>query len=113
MRRPHRLTQRKDIRRVQQRGKTHRGIHISVRMFQSTNSRSRFAFAVRREAGKAVSRNLVRRRLREICRSLPVAPGWDVVISARPSAIGISFKELASDVQNTLSKSGLINEASS
>ena len=74
MRRPKRLTHRRDIRRVLRRGRTFRGTNVSVRMFQSHEPSSRFAFAVRRGGGGAVKRNLARRRLREAARSLDVLP---------------------------------------
>ena len=44
----------------------------------------------------AVDRNRLKRRLRELCRTvmLPTAPPLDVVIHARPSAYRVTFDEL-------------------
>jgi ribonuclease P protein component len=57
---------------------------------------SRFGFVTSRRVGRAVIRNRVRRRLREICRlnRTMLAPGWLVVVVAKPAAAKASFSEL-------------------
>jgi ribonuclease P protein component len=57
---------------------------------------TRFGFITSRRVGGAVTRNLVRRRLREICRhhrSL-IIPDRLVVVIAKPAAATAAFKEL-------------------
>jgi ribonuclease P protein component len=58
---------------------------------------TRVGFAIPRQAGTAVVRSRLRRRLREIARrSLPaIAPGWDLVVGARPVAAQADFAALA------------------
>jgi ribonuclease P protein component len=58
--------------------------------------------------GKAVVRNRVRRRLREIARSLPLAEGFDVVITARPEAAGAAFRELKAETELLLRRARLL-----
>lgn len=60
----------------------------------------RIAFAIGRSVGNAVERNRLRRRLREILRSLPLPVG-DYLIGAHPSAASRSFVELR-DLMNSL-----------
>lgn len=67
---------------------------------------TRVAVVVGRKVGKAVVRNRVRRRLREILRQLPLAPGQDVVVAARPSAAASSFWELHEEVRALLQQLG-------
>ena len=57
---------------------------------------SRFGLITSRRVGGAVIRNRIRRRLREICRlhRATLAPGWLVVVVAKPAAAGASFSEL-------------------
>jgi ribonuclease P protein component len=57
---------------------------------------SRFGLITSRRVGGAVVRNRIRRKLREICRlhRATLAPGWLVVIAAKPAAAGASFSEL-------------------
>jgi ribonuclease P protein component len=43
---------------------------------------------------KAVERNLIRRRLREIVRRAPLLAGWDQLLIARRSSVGVDFSAL-------------------
>lgn len=69
---------------------------------------SRYGFSVSRRLGGAVVRNRVKRRLREILRSLPLEPGWDIIFIARPKAAGASFAGLEKSVQGLLSQAQLL-----
>ena len=53
-------------------------------------------------------RNRVKRRLREILRSAPLEPGWDIIFIARPKAAGASFASLKKSVQGLLSQARLL-----
>lgn len=54
----------------------------------------RLAFAISRKVGPAVSRNRVRRRLRELARHTALGPGaWLVIVS--PGAASAPFATLA------------------
>lgn len=55
---------------------------------------SRCGFSVSKAIGNAVSRNCVKRRLREIARQRHLKPGWDVLIIARPPVAGAKFGEI-------------------
>lgn len=69
---------------------------------------SRYGFSVGRRVGGAVVRNRVKRRLREILRLLPLAPGWDIIFIARPQTASASFASLKKLVQGLLSRAGLL-----
>lgn len=57
---------------------------------------TQFGVVTSRRVGPAVTRNRVRRRLREIIRAarLEVTPGWQVVTTAKPAASRASFSQL-------------------
>lgn len=57
----------------------------------------RFGFTVTRKIGSAVTRNRIRRRLREALRIIPpglARDGWDYVVVARPGAATVTFSDL-------------------
>jgi ribonuclease P protein component len=58
--------------------------------------------------GKAVVRNRVRRRLRELLRSLPIAEGHDLVITARPEAALAHFTDLRAELTLLLRRAKLL-----
>jgi len=62
------------------------------------------------KVGKAVRRNLIRRRLREIYRlhEERMCRGWDIVAVARTKAAEASYRELEADFLRTAAKIGLI-----
>ena len=70
---------------------------------------SRFAYAVPKRVGIAVVRNKVRRRLREILRSLPVLEGYDIVISVRPEAAAASYQGLEGELTLLLQRARLLD----
>ena len=59
---------------------------------------SRFGWSVKKALGKAIRRNRVRRRLREILRvhRREIAPGWDIVIHPR-SSVGTANLSVLTD----------------
>lgn len=72
----------------------------------------RFGFIVAKTVGNAVTRNLVRRRLKAICHDSVVhaARGADVVIRALPSAATAPFASLHAEVDRAFAKRGVTAE---
>jgi ribonuclease P protein component len=97
-------------------GKSWAGREIVVRALPSGLPLTRFGFTVSRRVGKAVVRNRVKRRLREIVRKLPVKAGWDVVLIARIPAATADYTALSRSVGILLNRAGLLtgeNESNS
>jgi ribonuclease P protein component len=69
---------------------------------------SRCGFSVSRQVGKAVDRNKVKRRLREILRVTPLKQGWDIVFIARPPVAAASYTGLKKATVDLLSRARLL-----
>jgi ribonuclease P protein component len=96
-----------DFARVQQ-GKWWRGGLVVIKSCPNDLLQARYGFIVSKRVGKAVIRNLVKRRLREIVRQLNLKPGTDTVLSARPQAAQAEYEALKTDVLNWLAQAGLL-----
>lgn len=71
---------------------------------------TRIGFSVGRRIGNAVVRNRVKRRLREIMRRKlsGIAPGYDLVVTARPGAAAARMEILAQEVHTLLTRARLL-----
>ena len=103
-----RLTDSPDFERAYRQGTAYRGKLFSVHAFPNELGTPRLGLSVSRRVGNAVTRNTVRRRLREVFHSaLPEIPGdHDLVVSARPAAAEASVRELSEEFARSLRKLG-------
>lgn len=82
-----------------------RGRFLSVRWLPA--SELRVGIVVSKKVGKAVVRNRIKRRLREILRRLYL-PKAHLLVIASPEAREATYAELFQDLIRALKKSGLI-----
>ncbi|MFC1950360.1 ribonuclease P protein component [Chloroflexota bacterium] len=73
-------------------------------------SLSRYGFSVSKRVGKAVTRNRIKRLLREILRLIPLKPGWDIMFIARSGTVTIEYAELKKSIESLLSQAQLLVE---
>jgi len=111
-----RLTDSPEFERVYRQGVAYRGRLFSVHAFPNESGTPRLGLSVSRRVGNAVTRNAVRRRLREVFYSaLPGIPAdLDLVVSARPAAATADFRELDEEFARSLRRlgdSGKLREA--
>ncbi|MBN1161227.1 MAG: ribonuclease P protein component [Dehalococcoidales bacterium] len=88
-------------------GKTWAGKEIVLKALPNALDISRFGLVVSGRLGKAVVRNLIKRRLREVVRHIRVTPGWDIVLIARSPAAGADYKSLEKSVDKLLLRAGI------
>ena len=107
-RRASRLTKEWEFRRVHSRGRSQADRLLVVRVLPNGLEHNRWGIIVSKSVGKAVVRNLVRRRLRELLRGIPMASGWDGVVIARPPAAAATFLALGGSLKASLQRVGIL-----
>jgi ribonuclease P protein component len=110
-----RLRDEADFRRVRAGGRAWANRGLTLLVAPNALSHNRYGFVVSKRVGKAVTRNLVKRRLREILRQLDrarrVPPGHDLAFIVRPALAEASFAEARDAVTDLLARARLLRPA--
>ena len=79
---------------------------------KNRTGQNRVGLTVSKKLGKAVVRNRIRRRLREVYRlnEARFAPGWDIVVVARSRCISADFEKLTNAYLSLAQKAGILRE---
>jgi ribonuclease P protein component len=103
-----RLTDSPEFERVYRQGTAYRGRLFSVHAFPNEHGTPRLGLSVPRKVGNAVTRNAVRRRLREVFYSCisELSGNLDLVVSARPASAEATFEELREEFRKSLGRVG-------
>lgn len=101
---PERLRSSRDFRRVLANGARASVGPIQCIVAAGLPGRARFGVSVGRTVGGAVTRNRVKRVMREIVRSRELPAGTDTVLVAKPSSAGRTFQEMETLVAEALVK---------
>ena len=103
-----RLRKRREFEECYASGVRASGRHVQLFLLVAdSGGRPRLGIAVPRRVGRAVVRNRLRRRLREIfrrTRSLFGGAPVRLVVNARPSAASVSFPELLEDYRSAVTR---------
>ncbi len=108
-----RLAAEKDYTRLFAKGRSFHGRGIGMRVTMNTYGKPRVGFVVSTKVSKrAVVRNLLKRRMREVVRPYLAKfrpQDVDVAFMARPESAKFEFAEVRTTVVQLLIKSGLIS----
>jgi ribonuclease P protein component len=119
-----RLRSAQDFQRVRRRGRRISGAHLTLQYARRIHGSAgepvrendelgplpvRIGFSVSKRVGSAVTRNLVKRRLREAVRRrlAALASGWDLVLTALPSASGVDYATLGAELDDLFTRAGV------
>lgn len=111
MPRIHRLKSERDFARLAKSRKTGYAKSVGVKVRENHLPYSRFGVVVGLKVSKkAVERNLLKRRMREIMKKhlLKVSAGYDIMVLIQKSALGQDFDALESDFLKAIAKAGLM-----
>lgn len=106
----YRLTAEKDFAKLFAKGRAFHGRGVTVKAMRSREEGPRIGFVVSTKVAKrAVVRNQIKRRMREIVRKrLPkLLSGVDMAFLARSEAVTMTFQELERSLDDVLAKAGL------
>ncbi len=110
--RAERLTRRRDFGAVYRRGRRYEHPLLTLYVRPSGGSGEeqprRFGFSVSKKVGKAHERNRIKRRLRELCRTLPTQSGRDGVLVARAGASEAGSDTLREALVQLFSRAGVL-----
>ena len=103
-----RLTESRRFSQIHQEGRSAANGLLVIRVLPNGSEQSRFGFAVSKRIGNAVTRNQVKRRLREVIRRSQVEAGWDAVFIARRGAEEAGYWQLKRAIDNLLRRTHLL-----
>ena len=82
--------------------------YMRVKIKKNIQKTTRVGYSISKRKGTAVSRNLVKRRLKNIICDFKLEPGWDIVVVAKVGIKNTSYDELMEDLKKICSKLELL-----
>lgn len=108
MLRERRLTSPRDFAALRSHGRAWSGKLLVLVARRNSLETSRVGLSVSKRVGKAVVRNLVKRRLREAIRRLDLQDGWDILLIARKGAGDTDFHTLERALRSLCARARII-----
>jgi ribonuclease P protein component len=108
MRKEERLTKPLEYSLVYRTGSSKASSLLVLRAIPNGLPNSRFGFSVSKKVGNAVTRNRLKRLLREISPRMPIKSASDIVFIVRPPAATADYAALKKEAEGLLFRSGLL-----
>ena len=106
-----RLKKRKEFAYIYRKGERFHTTNITLYKIASKYPNPKIGFSVNNKVGKAVVRNKVKRRLREIVKEfLPSISKCNLIFVVKPSIIELDFEQMKSEVKQILTKGKILDE---
>ena len=108
MKKEERLTKPQQYSLVYRKGISRASNLLVLRALPNGLTTSRYGFSVSKRVGNAVTRNHLKRLLREISPRMPIKSANDIVFIVRPPAASADYAALKKDVESLLARAGLL-----
>lgn len=107
------LKQNYEFKRMYRRGKSEVGPFLAVYCMKNGMEINRLGITTGTKLGKAVVRNLVRRRIKEAYRlsEYRMKRGYDIVVVARGRSVTADYHRIERDLLSRLKSLGVVNES--
>jgi ribonuclease P protein component len=106
-----RLKKTGDFKKIYARGRSIADQHLVLYYYPNHLKDNRVGFSISKKLGKAVIRNKIKRRLKEIIRlNCNLSKGYDLIFVARRSVISLDYFKLQKTVINLFKKAGIWQE---
>ncbi|MCF8008700.1 MAG: ribonuclease P protein component [Halanaerobiales bacterium] len=105
------LKKKSDFNRVYKRGKSKASSHLVLYWYPNGENINRYGFSINKRIGKAVVRNKLKRRLKEIIRKeidRSFKKGYDFILIARKPIVSLEYKEIQKDLIKLFRRSSLL-----
>jgi ribonuclease P protein component len=96
------LTKPREYERVYRQGLSRASRYLVLKAAPNDLDVSRYGISISHRVGNAVTRNRIKRRLREMLRLMVIRPGWDMVFIARTTASASTYSQLVKEVESLL-----------
>lgn len=114
MKRQYRIRSNEQFQAIRRQGRSYTDKLLVLCALPNGLEYSRFGFSVSSRVGKAVSRNLIKRRLREAVRLRmeEIKPGWDLVLIARNPIRNADYDQMDAACARLLRRAQLFKDQS-
>ena len=99
-----------DFRKVYKHGKSFANKYLVIYILKNKSDYSRVGISVSKKVGKAITRNRVRRLIKEAYRlniDEKIKPGYDIVFIARVSSKDATFKDIDKSIKNLVKRTDI------
>jgi ribonuclease P protein component len=110
MEKKHRIRRSTEFKKAYIKGKNYWNRNFTLYVKTNNLNYTRFGIVVTKKLGKAVVRNKVKRRIREINKELLpyMHDGYDIVLIAKKNTVDLSYEELKKSVEHIYNLAGIL-----
>lgn len=104
MEKKHRIRKNMEFKKVYKIGKNYWNRNLVLYVSKNNLDNTRIGFTLTKKIGNAVTRNKVRRKMKEICRLNfnNIKEGYDLIFIAKKSTVNLSYDELEKSIIHIL-----------